>query len=904
MEFIFPFFLICLFFFWTCVVMPWRNAAAIKTLREEIEALKDMLRLARPEENPAPVEQTYTVSESEKTAIAAMEIKPETRIAQEEKKAEEKPQKKPLPKKEEKPVPKDDKKKAQDGAGWEQQFGARLPVWLGGIAIAFAGIFLVKYSIEHGLLGPEIRVMLGLASGAALLLFSRFLRSKKPELANGERITQSLSGAGIIVLYASIFAASSLYNLIAPVTGFIGMAAVTAGAVALSLKYGAPVALIGLVGGFATPALVSTGNASAAGLFVYLFFVFTGLMIVMRRQGWWLLSLLAVGAGLLWVFVWMAFWFSAGDGIWLALFLAGIAGVSVMTAWNIPATEQKEDAEGFFAQPEKIVNYAGLGGAALLMAAVLTRADYGVPEWGMFWLLSAGILLLSWGRAHLYKNAGYVALAVSLLMFLNWHNPPQEHLAPILSAFALLFCGAGAVILFRVPEKLFWSKMLAIAAFGYFWTGYKLLYLDVPAKTVSEWFWGGGALLLGTLAVFILERLQRSMADDDSELPQIQAVYALATVGFISLGASIVLEMKYWGLVLAAEILALLWVHSRFAIASLPRLAKILTALFALAVLPVILLTIGLMIFSATGQNLTELSDGKQFVELPLLRLALPGLLLVAGGYFYRLTQKAETGFVKFLEISGLLIVAAASYFALRTLLYSGSDILARAAGFTERGVGTMLFFALAFAYLAAEKKWERGAYNIAALCVGWLAVLRIVYFDLLMLNPYWADQQVFGIKIFNMLWLNYAAAAAAVWFFRREMLRLGIARGTGLLNKIMLLLGVAFVTLQVRHFYHGAEMNTGGASNAEIYTYSAVWLLTGFAALGVGVMRSNAMLRYASLAIVTLTVGKVFLYDAAALEGLYRVFSFFGLGISLIALSWFYTRFVFQKQQAEQAEK
>lgn len=899
MEFIFPFFLICLFFFWTCVVMPWRNASAIKTLREEIEALKDMLRISRPEEKPAPVERIYSVAEAEKPAVAAMEIKPEKRMAKEEKKET------PPLKQEEKPAPrKEEKQKAQGGAGWEQQFGARLPVWLGGVAIAFAGIFLVKYSIEHGLLGPEIRVMLGLASGTALLLFARFLRERKPDLANGIRITQSLSGAGIIVLYASIFAASSLYNLIAPFAGFIGMAGVTAAAVALSLKYGAPIALLGLVGGFATPALVSTGNASAAGLFVYLFFVFTGLMFVMRRQGWWLLSLLAVGAGFLWVFVWMAFFFSAGDGIWLALFLAGIAGISVMTAWNIPESEQKEGEEGFFSQPEKIVNYAGLGGAGLLMAAVLTRADYGLPEWGMFWLLSAGTIVLAWGRPHLYKGAAYVSLAISLLMFLNWHNPPQETLAPLLAAFTLLFCGGSAVILFRVPQKLFWSKMLAIATFGYFWTGYKLLYLDVTAKTVSEWVWGGGALVLGTLAVFILERLQRSMAEDDAELPQLQAVYALATVGFISLGASIVLEMKYWGLVLAAEVLALLWVNSRLAVASLPRLAKILTALFTLSVFPVILLTIGLMVFSVTGQTLNELSDGKQFVELPLLRLALPGLLLVAGGYFYRLTQKTETGFVKFLEISGLLLFAAASYFALRAVLYSGVDILAQTAGFTERGTGTILFFALAFAYLAAGKKWERGAYNTAALWIGWFAVARVVYFDLLVMNPYWADQSVFGIKIFNMLWLNYVIAGAAVWFFRCELLRIGYARGTGLLNKIILLLGLAFVTLQVRHFYHGADMSAGGASNAEIYTYSAVWLLTGFAALGVGVMRSNAMLRYASLAIVTLTVGKVFLYDASALEGLYRVFSFFGLGVSLIALSWFYTRFVFQKQEAEQAEK
>ncbi|GAG99409.1 unnamed protein product [marine sediment metagenome] len=53
-------------------------------------------------------------------------------------------------------------------------------------------------------------------------------------------------------------------------------------------------------------------------------------------------------------------------------------------------------------------------------------------------------------------------------------------------------------------------------------------------------------------------------------------------------------------------------------------------------------------------------------------------------------------------------------------------------------------------------------------------------------------------------------------------------------------------------------------------------------------------MLRYASLGVILLTAGKVFLYDASELAGLYRVFSFFGLGLCLIGLSWFYTKFVF----------
>ena len=52
--------------------------------------------------------------------------------------------------------------------------------------------------------------------------------------------------------------------------------------------------------------------------------------------------------------------------------------------------------------------------------------------------------------------------------------------------------------------------------------------------------------------------------------------------------------------------------------------------------------------------------------------------------------------------------------------------------------------------------------------------------------------------------------------------------------------------------------------------------------------------MRVASLVVMLLTVGKVFLYDASELTGLWRIVCFLGLGLCLLALSWFYSRFVF----------
>lgn len=90
---------------------------------------------------------------------------------------------------------------------------------------------------------------------------------------------------------------------------------------------------------------------------------------------------------------------------------------------------------------------------------------------------------------------------------------------------------------------------------------------------------------------------------------------------------------------------------------------------------------------------------------------------------------------------------------------------------------------------------------------------------------------------------------------------------------------------------FHGEYLNKYEISNFEIYSYSIIWLIFGIILLLFGALQQNQSIRIASLVVMILTVGKVFLYDASELTGLLRVFSFFGLG-----LSWFYAQFVFRK--------
>lgn len=149
-----------------------------------------------------------------------------------------------------------------------------------------------------------------------------------------------------------------------------------------------------------------------------------------------------------------------------------------------------------------------------------------------------------------------------------------------------------------------------------------------------------------------------------------------------------------------------------------------------------------------------------------------------------------------------------------------------------------------------------------------------------------------------NGLVLAYGLPALLIVAIKNELTTLG-RFDLALASKITAyVLAFVFVSLNVRQFYHGAYLGTGSITSAEVYTYSVAWLALGVGLLLGGVVRQDSMMRMASLLIMLLTVGKVFLYDASELTGLWRVLSFFGLGISLLGLSWFYSKFVFKKNK------
>ncbi len=187
------------------------------------------------------------------------------------------------------------------GVDWERWLGVRGAAVLGGAALALAGLFFFRYSIEHGLIPPWLRVVLGVVTGVAAVVAAQSgLRGRYAGTAN------ALAGGGLVVLYAAFWAAGVLYSLVPPGVVFLLMVVVTAAACALSFRHESLViAVIGLVGGFLTPIFASSGSDRPIGLFGYLLLLDVGVLLLARRMRWPVLALLALGGTTFYQVAWI-----------------------------------------------------------------------------------------------------------------------------------------------------------------------------------------------------------------------------------------------------------------------------------------------------------------------------------------------------------------------------------------------------------------------------------------------------------------------------------------------------------------------------------------------------------------------------------------------------------------------
>jgi uncharacterized membrane protein len=745
--------------------------------------------------------------------------------------------------------------------GLEQRLGARGFVWLGGACIALAGAFLVKYSIDEGLLGPGMRVLLGILLGIALLVAGDIIRRKSGTVG------QALTAAGVADLYASLFAAVALYDLIAPALAFVILAALTFVAIGLSLRHGPFVGVVGLAGGCITPAVVSTGEPHPAVLLSYLYLLQLGALWLERQRGWWYLPAIANAGGLGWAFLVLSLpearQMGGVDAVAVPIYLIVVAA-SVF--WLSPRLSESTEWP-----PARVVGLGTAAATAFLMLLWLSY-DFAAGDWA-FVILVAAIGAVSGRLRPVHEIAAFALASVPVLGLLIWpvQYQPAFNLDRYLWVAAIIGAvgtGGGFVLLWgaRNPER--WSLLsaqygAAVLAIAY----WRLRGLDLLVP------WSIVCLILSATPLGFAERL-RHWRSRDTFYRRAFGVHALACAGFLAIAVPLWAE-RAWLPVLWSLLMPLTaWIADRIEEPWLRR------GLWVAA--PAILVAVLLSGFPAGDRPIFNwLAYG---LGVPTLCFAVTARLVRRTGDL-RLMLMLQSGAL----ICGFLLLTLEVRH-----LFHGPAFKTASFGFAETGTLVMLWGVLALwtwrlAQRRAEVRLRWIAYGLAGLCA-FVTVLVIWGVANPLLNPV----PVHGVPILNTTLYVFGGGfvlfmAMAAMVRRSQLDAAHRSAAMGLAATIALVDGLIGVSALNRHLFQGELIDLGRVyplwRDAEFYGYSVAWLIYGGLILALAIWRRLPALRHAAAGIVLLVVLKVFLVDTSNLTGLYRVASFLGLGLTLIVL-------------------
>lgn len=237
---------------------------------------------------------------------------------------------------------------------------------------------------------------------------------------------------------------------------------------------------------------------------------------------------------------------------------------------------------------------------------------------------------------------------------------------------------------------------------------------------------------------------------------------------------------------------------------------------------------------------------------------------------------------------SAMLCAVGAGVQALAALIVFGFDI------YNLKNVSLLI---IGWVGLAAFLRWRlsdglKNVFLFAERALLGLAATHMVLANVLALNPWWGGgPAIGGPMILNILLLAYlvpAAAFAGLAYLARQSGEMVQARGAGLFAAALC---YVWLLLSIRHGFHAPDLAAGGVSEVESWTYSIITILYGTLLLVVGAFQRSAVLRFAGLGVLMLAVLKVFLFDMAGLDGVWRASSFLGLGAALVGIAVLYQR-------------
>ena len=783
---------------------------------------------------------------------------------------------------------------------FEERFGTRWVVWVGGVALALGGIFLVRYTIQEGLIGPGVRIILGALLALVLVAAGEWTRRKEnlsglPGLPTAH-IPGILTAAGTTVAYATVYAAYGLYNFLPPGAAFILMGIVALLTLAAALLHGPALAGLGVIGAYLAPLLVSTTQPDYWALYIYIAVVTAASFALARLRLWRWLALAAIVLSAAWTLPGMAPGAVAAVGAHAFNALAGFALAAVLLVCGFLYGPESKPGE---LDPVSVFALS----VYLLAAALLVLASrHDAAALTAFVVLTVATVAIAW-RAE--AASGAVPAAAVLAMGVMAHWAVQENLD------FLKWPAGPAAPAIAEPQRYDYGSHLTLAAawaalFGVagFWAQGRSIRALVPmlwsatsvfaplAMLVALYYrianldrslpFAGLALLLAAIFAIVTETLLQR--DRRPGIATASAFYATGALAALALALTFALEKGWLTVALALMAPGAAWVSEKRPLPWLRSLAAIMAAL----------------VTARVGWEPRIVGDA--LGTAPIFNWLLYGYGVPAASFWlagYLLRRRHDDLPARIVDAAAILFTVLLVVLEIRHYV-TGGDMYRISAGLTEIALYVDAGLAMTIGLEHVRRRTGSIVHNVGACIVAALTLIAIIADLVYVADPDLASHPV-GPAFINLILLGYGIPAvlaitlALIARTTRPLPYRVVAAITAMT------LALFYLTLEVRRLFHGPIL-AGSTSDAEQYMYSTVWLVFGIVVLAVGFFLRSQPARLLALGVIALTIAKVFIFDTASIGGIFRALSVIGLGVVLLGIGWVYQRLLYPRMPAAAA--
>jgi uncharacterized membrane protein len=837
----------------------------LQSLQEEIRRLKEIV--GPVNDRIADIERTLgSISTTKATSPAAKpaQLKPAPKIAAS---ATSPAAPSPAIKAPIKPPPSPPAKKAPaKPREWEQILGGNWLARVGVIALIIGVAFFLKFAFDNNWLGPLSRVILGVVAGLAMVGGGYYWRKRYPTLA------QAICGGGIALLYLSIFASFNIFNLIPlyPAVGLLLLISIGSAVLAMRLNSMA-LAIIGILGAFSAPFILGSAapetgqTGQGIQLLAYVIVVDLGVLALSTFRNWRWFNLLAIFGSLVTYGAWY-FQFGEEAGLLIRQLSITVIFVIFLGATSLFHLIWRKSVQGF--------DYA--------LMVINAGAYFGISYGLMHGLLREWMGSFTLVLALLYGALAYLAVR---------RGAENFRLSLFARGIALIFLTIAIPI--QLGDRAWTTIALAAEGAVLMW-----LYLRLRISHFHVY----------SFAVFALVAIRLMFFDTSLDISHFRPVFNERFLAFVvSIAAMYLTSYLIWRhqqekgqklgypVFLVAAIIFSIWVIA----AELVSYRQIpVTLQGSLSLIVLLVLAGATILYHAAWRRVPRVFD-------------LVILLIGAAAYLG----------ISFLLWEDLRAWMGSLYLVL-ALIYAGLAYISFRRGAEYRRLGS---FALgtAFGFLTTAIPVQRG--DSAWTTIGWAAelvllvwlsfrlkltqlryyayavsvilVLRMLFFDTSV------DLNIF-VPFFNERFFAFLAGIAGMYVAAYLLWRARDILPKWRIPVITFLVAANFLTLWLLSFevwdYFGSQLALVAADsttavalrNAQNLSLTVLWTVYAVILLVIGIVKRWRLVRLGALALLAIPIIKLFVYDVFALERVYRIVAFVGLGLLLIISAYLYHRF------------